>query len=110
LYDILGRYSAGELNVKSLDYMSHGPKTHRWSIQYSVFPCSFSKDNKESGKQQIELLAWDQLIVLAVTCNHNTKFDFALRNKSSIFTILLPAFPGAKPYHSTFKEVKSLNH
>jgi formyltetrahydrofolate hydrolase len=29
LYDILGRYSAGELNVKSLDYMSHGPKTHR---------------------------------------------------------------------------------
>jgi formyltetrahydrofolate deformylase len=30
LYDILGRYSAGELNGNPFDYIqSHGPKTHR---------------------------------------------------------------------------------
>jgi formyltetrahydrofolate deformylase len=78
LYDILGRYSAGELNVNPFDYINH--MDLKSLIQYSVFPCSFTKDNKESGENKsITKSTRSTLLFWPLHANHNTQFNFALR-------------------------------
>jgi formyltetrahydrofolate deformylase len=77
LYDILGRYSAGELNVEIpliiSNHMDLKPIADQFNIPFFHVP--FTKDNKESGeKQQIELLkVRDQLYCSGpLHANHNT--------------------------------------
>jgi formyltetrahydrofolate deformylase len=84
LYDILGRYSAGELNVEIpliiSNHMDLKPIADQFNIPFFHVP--FTKDNKESGeKQQIELLEKYEINYCSgpLHANHNTKFDFALR-------------------------------
>lgn len=110
LYDILGRYSAGELPLEiPLIISNHEdlkPVAERFSIPFHYVP--FTKDIKEEGeKAQLDLLAQYDIdfIVLArymqiITPNLIAKY----RNKIiNIHHSFLPAFPGAKPYHSAFK-------
>jgi formyltetrahydrofolate deformylase len=101
LYDILGRYSAGELNVEIpliiSNHMDLKPIADQFNIPFFHVP--FTKDNKESGeKQQIELLkeTRDQLYCSGpLHANHNTKFDFALRkNKINIHHSFFTCFSG----------------
>jgi formyltetrahydrofolate deformylase len=68
LYDILGRYSAGELNVEIPDYINHMDLKPIANHNIPFFP--FTKDNKESGeKQQIDYSKTRiNFIVLPVTC------------------------------------------
>jgi formyltetrahydrofolate deformylase len=110
LYDILGRYSAGELNVEiPLIISNHTdlePIANQFNIPFYHIP--FTKDIKEAGeKQQIELLQKFDIdfIVLArymqiITPNLIALYENKIINIHHSF---LPAFPGAKPYHSAFK-------
>ena len=110
LFDILGRYSAGELNVEiPLIVSNHEdlkPIAARFNIPFHCIP--FTKENKEEGEQQqIELLKKNGIdfIVLArymqiITPNLIALYENKIINIHHSF---LPAFPGAKPYHSAFK-------
>lgn len=109
LYDILGRYSTGELNVEiPLIISNHNDLkdvADRFSIPFFHIP--FTKENKTEGeKSQIELLKKYQIdfIVLARYMQIITPNLIALyKNKIiNIHHSFLPAFPGAKPYHSAF--------
>ena len=110
LYDILGRYSAGELFVEIpliiSNHMDLKPIADQFGIPFYHVP--FTKDNKEEGeKAQIALLKkYDiTLVVLARYMQIITPPLIALyKNKIiNIHHSFLPAFPGAKPYHSAFK-------
>ena len=110
LFDILGRYSAGELNVEiPLIISNHEdlrPIAERFKIAFFYIP--FTKENKEEGeRQQIELLQKHEInfVVLArymqiITPNLISLYENKIINIHHSF---LPAFPGAKPYHSAFK-------
>lgn len=110
LYDILGRYSAGELNVEIpliiSNHMDLKPIADQFNIPFFHVP--FTKDNKVEGeKKQIELLKEFEVnfIVLArymqiITPNLISLYENKIINIHHSF---LPAFPGAKPYHSAFK-------
>ncbi len=110
LFDILGRYSAGELNVEIPMIVSNHedlkPIAERFDIPFYYVP--FTKENKEEGeKQQIELLQKNGIdfVVLArymqiISPNLIALYENQIINIHHSF---LPAFPGAKPYHSAFK-------
>lgn len=110
LYDILGRYSAGELHIEIPVIISNHEDlksvAERFSIPFHHVP--FTKEIKIEGeKTQLDLLQQYNIdfIVLArymqiITPNLIAKY----RNKIiNIHHSFLPAFPGAKPYHSAFK-------
>ncbi len=110
LFDILGRFSAGELNVEiPLIISNHEdlkPIADRFGITFYYVP--FNKENKEEGERmQIELLQKHEItfVVLArymqiITPNLISLYENKIINIHHSF---LPAFPGAKPYHSAFK-------
>lgn len=110
LYDILGRYSAGELQLEIpliiSNHIDLKPVADRFGIPFYHIP--FSKDNKvEVEQKQIMLLREYKInfIVLARYMQIITPNLIALyKNKIiNIHHSFLPAFPGAKPYHSAFK-------
>lgn len=110
LYDILGRYSAGELPLEIPLIISNHEDlkavAERFSIPFHYVP--FTKDIKTEGEQkQLDLLQQYNIdfIVLArymqiITPNLIAKYKNQIINIHHSF---LPAFPGAKPYHSAFK-------
>jgi formyltetrahydrofolate deformylase len=110
LYDILSRYSTGELPLEiPLIISNHEdlkPVAEQFKIPFYYIP--FTKEIKEEGEQkQIELLQKFKIdfIVLARYMQIITPNLIALyKNKIiNIHHSFLPAFPGAKPYHSAFK-------
>lgn len=110
LFDVLGRYSAGELNVEiPLIISNHNDLrsiAERFDIPFHYVP--FTKDNKEEGEaRQIELLKRYEInfIVLARYMQIITPKLISLYENRiiNIHHSFLPAFPGAKPYHSAFK-------
>lgn len=110
LFDILGRFSAGELNVEIPLIISNHKDlknvAERFNIPFFYIP--FTKENKEEGeKQQIELLKQHEIdfVVLARYMQIISPTLISLyKNKIiNIHHSFLPAFPGAKPYHSAFK-------
>lgn len=110
LYDILGRYCAGELPLEIPLIISNHEDLKAVANRFDIpfFHVPFTKDNKEKGeKEQIELLKkFDiEFIVLARYMQIITPNLIALyKNKIiNIHHSFLPAFPGAKPYHSAFK-------
>ncbi|SHG37352.1 formyltetrahydrofolate deformylase [Flavobacterium fluvii] len=110
LYDILGRYSAGELALEIPLIISNHEDlksvAERFSIPFHYVP--FTKEIKEEGeKTQLDLLEQYEIdfIVLArymqiITPNLVAKYK---NNIINIHHSFLPAFPGAKPYHSAFE-------
>ena len=110
LYDILGRYSAGELALEIPVIISNHEDlksvAERFSIPFHHVP--FTKEIKEEGeKTQLDLLEQYEIdfIVLArymqiITPNLVAKYK---NNIINIHHSFLPAFPGAKPYHSAFE-------
>jgi len=109
LYDLLGRYSAGELPLEIPLIISNHEDlkgvAQRFDIPFHHVP--FTKNSKEEGeKQQIALLKeYDiNFIVLARYMQIITpKLIELYKNKIiNIHHSFLPAFPGAKPYHSAF--------
>ena len=110
LYDILGRYSAGELNLEIPLIVSNHQDlksvADRFNIPFKYIP--FTKEIKEQGEQQqLALLKEYQIdfVVLARYMQIITP-NLIAAYKNNIINIhhsFLPAFPGAKPYHSAFK-------
>lgn len=109
LYDILSRYSTGELHVEIPIIISNHIDlkvvAERFSIPFHHIP--FSKETKETGeKLHLEILEKHQIdfIVLArymqiITPHMIERYQNKIINIHHSF---LPAFPGAKPYHSAF--------
>ncbi|GEL12289.1 formyltetrahydrofolate deformylase [Flavobacterium glycines] len=109
LYDLLGRYSAGELPLEIPLIISNHEDlkgvAQRFDIPFHHVP--FTKNIKEEGeKQQIALLKEYNInfIVLARYMQIITpKLIELYKNRIiNIHHSFLPAFPGAKPYHSAF--------
>lgn len=110
LYDLLGRYRSGELDVEiPFIYSNHPDLEHiadSFRIQFYHFPVS--KSNKiEAEEFQLNLLKKYNIsfIVLArymqiISPKIINKFTNKIINIHHSF---LPAFPGAKPYHSAFE-------
>lgn len=110
LYDLLGRYNSGELNLDIPFIISNHPdlKPIADSFKIPFYHIPVTKDSKETAEQkQLELLEAYQIdfIVLArymqiVSGKLISKYPNKIINIHHSF---LPAFVGAKPYHSAFK-------
>ena len=110
LYDILGRYNSGELNVEIPFILSNHndlkPIADSFNIPFYHVPVT--KDTKiEAENQQLKLLQEHNIgfIVLArymqiVSGKLIDKYSNKIINIHHSF---LPAFVGAKPYHSAYK-------
>lgn len=110
LYDLLGRYNSGELHVEIPFIISNHndlkPIADSFKIPFYHIPVT--KDTKEEAEQkQLELLEKFNVnfIVLArymqiVSGNLISKYTNKIINIHHSF---LPAFAGAKPYHSAYK-------
>ena len=109
LYDLLSRYSSKELKVSIPVIISNHNELEKVAHQFDIpfYHIPFSKDNKlEAEQKQLEILQSYSIdfIVLArymqiVTANLINKYQNKIINIHHSF---LPAFPGAKPYHSAF--------
>lgn len=110
LYDILGRHASGELNVKIPVIISNHkdlkPIADAFNIPFAYIPVT--KNTKEKAElQQLELLKEHKIdfIVLArymqiLSANFVDQYPHKIINIHHSF---LPAFPGAKPYHSAYE-------
>ena len=110
LYDILGRYNSGELKVEIPFIISNHtdlkPIAESFKIPFYHIPVT--KDNKaEAEKKQLELLESHDInfIVLAryMQIVSETLIDKYTNKIINIHHSFLPAFVGAKPYHSAYK-------
>ncbi len=109
LFDILGRYSAQELPLEiPLIISNHEdlkPIAARFNIPFYYIP--FTKNDTAGEDKQIALLREFDIdfIVLARYMQIITsKLIDLYKNKIiNIHHSFLPAFPGAKPYHSAYK-------
>lgn len=109
-YDLLARFESGELDVDiPLIISNHDdmrPVAERLGIEYHKLV--ITKENKlEQEQQQLELLASHNIdfVVLARYMQILSE-QFIEAYPQRIINIhhsFLPAFPGAKPYHSAYK-------
>ncbi len=110
LYDLLGRYNSGELNLEIpfivSNHLDLKPIADNFKIPFHHIPVT--KDTKnEAENKQLELLEKHHIdfIVLArymqiVSEKLISKYPNKIINIHHSF---LPAFVGAKPYHSAYK-------
>ena len=105
--DILSRYKSGEWNVEILLIISNHPEmeetANRFGIPYHYIPVS-KQTKVEQEKKQLQLLSDNKIefVVLArymQILSENFIKDYSNRI-INIHHSFLPAFPGAKPYHS----------
>ncbi len=110
LYDILGRHASNELNVEIPMIISNHKDLQHVAQKFDIpfYHLPVTKDTKKAVEtQQIALLedAGVDFIVLA-RYMQILSADFVDRFPNKIINIhhsFLPAFPGAKPYHSAYK-------
>lgn len=110
LYDIMGRYDSGELDVEiPLIISNHEHLKHvaeKFKIPFYYLP--ITKDNKmEQEKIQLKLLQEHSIdfVVLAryMQILSSQVVDTFEHKVINIHHSFLPAFAGAKPYHSAYK-------
>jgi len=109
LYDILSRYQYGEWKVEIPLIISNHQVledvAHRFGIDFQHFP--IDKNNKpEQEQRQLQMLK-DYKIDFIVLARYmqivSTEFISNYPNKIiNIHHSFLPAFPGARPYHSAY--------
>ena len=110
LYDLLGRYNSGELNLEIPFIISNhlDLKSIADNFKIPFYHIPVTKDTKiEAEKKQLELLQNNRIdfIVLArymqiISSKLISKYENKIINIHHSF---LPAFVGAKPYHSAYK-------
>ncbi|WGD33884.1 formyltetrahydrofolate deformylase [Olleya sp. YS] len=110
LYDILGRYNSGELDVEIPFIVSNHnnlkPIANSFNIPFYHIPVT--KDTKaEAEDQQLELcktFGVDFIVLARYMQIVSNKIISQFPNKViNIHHSFLPAFVGAKPYHSAYK-------
>ncbi len=110
LYDILGRYASGELQIKIPIIISNHndlkPIADAFNIPFKHIPVT-KKNKVEAENEQLKTLKKHKIdfIVLArymqiLSANFVDQFPNKIINIHHSF---LPAFPGAKPYHSAYE-------
>lgn len=109
LYDILSRWQSGEWTVEIPLIVSNHPNlkrvAHDFGIPYHVLPVN--KDNKpEQEQKQIALLREHNIdFVVLARYMQILSADFVAQYPNRVINVhhsFLPAFPGAKPYHSAY--------
>lgn len=110
LYDILSRYQAGEWKVEIPVIISNHPDLEdaakMLDIDFHAYP--ISRDNKKTQEQKQLALLNDHQIDVIVLARYMqiVSADFIDHYPNKIINIhhsFLPAFPGAKPYHSAYE-------
>ena len=110
IYDILSRIKSGEWNIKiPLIISNHEKLRHvaeEFGIPYHVFPVNES-NKLEQEKAIINLLKTNKIdIVILARYMQVISDSFISHFPHQIINIhhsFLPAFPGAKPYHSAYE-------
>ncbi len=110
LYDLLGRFRSGELKVEIPFILSNHSDLRSIAESFSIpfYHIPFNEETKaKAEKQQLELLKKNNVsfIVLAryMQILSSNLIDKYPNNIINIHHSFLPAFPGAKPYHSAFE-------
>ncbi len=110
LYDILGRYNAGELRVEIPFIISNHPDLKHIADSFNIpfYHIPVTKDSKEiAEKEQLALLkkfGVDFIVLARYMQIVSEKLIQKYQNKIiNIHHSFLPAFVGAKPYHSAYK-------
>ncbi|GAA4953614.1 formyltetrahydrofolate deformylase [Algibacter agarivorans] len=110
LYDLLGRYNSGELNLEIPFIISNhlDLKSIADNFKIPFYHVPVTKDTKEEAEnKQLELLEKHKIdfIVLAryMQIVSGKLIDKYTNKIINIHHSFLPAFVGAKPYHSAYK-------
>lgn len=110
LFDILARYESGESNVEIPLVISNHPEMEpivkQFGIDFYLLPIN-EKNKAEQEARELEILQANNIdfIVLA-RYMQVVSDDFIKHYPNRIINIhhsFLPAFPGAKPYHSAYE-------
>ncbi len=110
LYDIISRCQSGEWNVEIPVIISNHPTlknvADKFGIDFKIFPVN--KDNRqELEEKELELLSElkiDFIVLARYMQIISEKFIEQYKNRIiNIHHSFLPAFPGAKPYHSAYE-------
>jgi formyltetrahydrofolate deformylase len=110
MYDILSRYHAGEWKVEIPLIISNHPDLEhvakQFDIPFYVFPMN-AENKAEQEQKQIDLLKKNKIdLVVLARYMQVISPDFINQYPNKIINIhhsFLPAFPGAKPYHSAYE-------
>ena len=105
--DILSRYKSGEWNVEIPLIISNHPDmeetANRFGIPYHYIPVS-KQTKVEQEKKQLQLLSDHNIDFVVLARYMQILSENFIKNYSNriinIHHSFLPAFPGAKPYHS----------
>lgn len=110
LYDLLGRFRSGELKVEIPFILSNHCDLRSIAESFGIpfYHIPVNEETKaKAEKQQLELLKKNNVsfIVLAryMQILSSNLIDKYPNNIINIHHSFLPAFPGAKPYHSAFE-------
>lgn len=110
LFDILSRYSMGELNVEIPFIVSNHPDLEwigeKFGIPFHVFP--ITKENKKEQEEKEMALLRENNIDFIVLARYMQIISEDMINEypNKIINIhhsFLPAFIGAKPYHAAYE-------
>lgn len=110
MFDILSRYQAGEWHVEIPLIISNHPNMEnvakQFGIPFHIFPVN-AENKAEQEQKQIELLKKHKIdFVVLARYMQVLSSDFIRQYPNKIINIhhsFLPAFPGAKPYHSAYE-------
>jgi formyltetrahydrofolate deformylase len=110
LYDVLSRYVSGEWNIEIPVIISNHellePVAKLYGIDYHYFPVDAGSKSQQE-KEQLEVLQKyniDFVVLARYMQILSGEFIQALgKPVINIHHSFLPAFPGAKPYHSAFE-------
>ena len=110
LYDLLSRYSSNELKVEIPFIMSNHPDLKHIAERFNIkfYNVTVNKENKTiAEKEQLKIFKKYNIdfIVLAryMQILTNLIIDNFQNKIINIHHSFLPAFPGAKPYHSAYE-------
>lgn len=110
LYDILSRYGSNELEVEIPLIISNHPDLEHIANNFNIpyYHIKVTKETKDAAEDlQLKLLKEFEIdfIVLAryMQILSSKLIEDYSNNIINIHHSFLPAFPGAKPYHSAFK-------
>ena len=110
LYDLLSRYSSNELKVEIPFIMSNHPDLRHIAQRFNIkfYNLTVNQENKTSAeKEQLKIFKKYNIdfIVLAryMQILTNIIIDKFQNKIINIHHSFLPAFPGAKPYHSAYE-------
>ncbi len=109
-HDILARWYSGEWNVEIPLIISNHPDARPIAEKFGIdyYEMSITKDNKKAQEEkELKLLSEHQIdfVVLAryMQVLSDNFIDHYPNKVINIHHSFLPAFPGAKPYHSAYK-------